>query len=94
MAFEMKVLDKIRCPRCNAMAELRIDQRKPNGNWIFVYIVCSTCRLNRYSHVTTRKAVKLQARINKLRRKAPKSRLLDDKLSKLEEMKKGAERSF
>lgn len=93
MAFEIKVLDKIRCPRCNAKAELRIDQRKPNGNWIFVYIVCSTCRLNRYSHVTTRKAVLLQVRINKLKNSGKKSKLLDDRIAKLEEMKRGAERS-
>jgi hypothetical protein len=94
MAFEMKVLDKIRCPRCNAKAELRIDQKEPKGNWVFVFIVCHTCKLNKYSHSTTRKAVYFQSRINRLKKNAPESRMLTDKLKKLEELKRGAERSF
>lgn len=94
MAFELKVLDKISCPRCNGKAELRIDQKQPNGNWVFVYIVCPICKLNKYSHSTTRKAVYIQSRINKLRRNTPKSRMLDDRISKLEKMKAKAESEF
>lgn len=94
MAFEIKVLGKIRCPRCNAMAELRIDQKPPKNNWIFVYVVCSTCRLIRYSHVTTRKSVKLQSKINKLKKNVPRSKALDARITKLEEIKRGAENNF
>lgn len=94
MAFETKILGKISCPRCNAKAELRIDEKPSKNNWIFVYIVCSTCRLKKYSHSTTRKAVYLQSRINKLRKNTPKSRVWNDKIDKLEELKRGAERSF
>ena len=94
MAFEKKILDTIRCPRCNATAELRLDQKPPKDNWVFVYIVCPTCRLNRYSHVTTRKAVLLQGRINKLKNSGKKGRFISDRISKLEEMKRGAERSI
>lgn len=94
MAFELKVLDKISCPRCNGKAELRIDQKKPNGNWVFVYIVCPICKLNRYTYSTTRKAIYLQSRINKLKNNAPKSRILNDRIAKLEEMKRRAESQF
>lgn len=90
----MKILEKIHCPRCNAIAELRVDQKSPKNNWVFVYIVCSTCKLVKYSHSTTRKAVYLQSRINKLRKNTHRSRVLNDRISKLEEMKRGAERSF
>lgn len=94
MAFELKVLDKISCPRCNGKAELRIDQKEPMGNWVFVYIVCPICKLNRYSHSTTRKAIYIQGRIDKLKKNAPKSRMLNDRISKLEELKRRAEINF
>lgn len=94
MAFEMKILGEIHCPRCNAIAELRIDQKPPKNNWVFVYIVCSTCRLNKYSHTTTRKAVKIESQIKRLKKKSLVSPSISDKIKKLEELKRGAERSF
>ena len=67
MAFELKVLEKVSCPRCNGKAELRIDQKKNDTRFILVYTVCNVCKLNRYSHTTTRKEIKTQREINKLK---------------------------
>lgn len=94
MPFQIKVLDTISCPRCNGKAELRIDEKDPVKNWVFVYIVCPICKLHKYSYSTTRKAIYLQARINKLKKNAPKSRMLDARISKLEDMKRRAESDF
>lgn len=93
MPFEIKILDKIHCPRCNGMAELRIDQRKTDNEWVLVYIVCPICRLNRYSYTTTLKATKIHAKIKNLKSKrlTPKR---DRLIKKLEELKLQAERKF
>jgi uncharacterized protein YbaR (Trm112 family) len=93
MAFELKILDIISCPRCNATAELRIDQKKTNSKYVLVYMVCSTCRLNRYSHTTTPKAVKIRGQIKRLKSKQG-NRKVHDKISELERLEKAAEREF
>jgi transcription elongation factor Elf1 len=66
MAFEKKVLDNITCPRCNAVAELRIDIKEPSGKMIFVYISCKVCRLVRFHSTTTKKAMKYDKIIKKM----------------------------
>ena len=101
MAFELKVLDKISCPRCNGKAELRLDQQKRGNKFVLVYIVCDICKLNRYSHTTTPKAVKLHQRIKKVnakRSRVSRNSSLDAALARqvelLEELKAQAEREF
>lgn len=101
MAFELKVLDIIHCPRCNGKAELRLDQQKRSEKFTLVYIVCDICKLNRYSHTTTPKAVKIHQRIKKLNAKRSRvsrntslDNALDAQIRELEGMKAKAERSF
>lgn len=100
MPFELKVLGKINCPRCNAVAEQRVDKHKNDYKLVLVYIVCPTCRLEKYSYTTTRKAILIQQRINQLSRRnnnLPKSRVFrkrNDIIKKLEEEKLRAERDF
>jgi len=94
MAFETKILDTIHCPRCNGMAELRIDQKESPRKWVLVYLVCPICKLNRYSHTTTRKAVKIHSQIKRLKKKSVVGRRVQESIRKLEEMKIKAERDF
>lgn len=100
MPFDLKILETRNCPRCNAIAHLRVDKHKNNYKLVLVYIVCPTCRLEKYSHTTTRKAIQIQQRINQLRRrndKLPRSRVFrkrNDIIQKLEEEKLNAERDF
>jgi len=75
MAFQMKILDKINCPRCNAIASLRLDQKHPKNDWIFIYIVCPTCKLSKYSHTIDKKELNL----HKKRKKIEKSGISEDK---------------
>ena len=70
MAFEKKILERIHCPRCNAKAELRMDVKKTDTKWVLVYVVCETCKLNRYMYTTTRKTVKQKLRVAKLKEAA------------------------
>jgi len=70
MPFELRILEKIHCPRCNGIAEYRIDHGKKDKNFVTVYIVCPVCRLNRYSHTATFKEIKLTRKIEKLEKRA------------------------
>ena len=93
MAFERKIIEKVSCPRCNAWAELRIDQKKTDNKWILVYVVCETCKLNRYQYTITRKALKQKLRIAKLKNAAIKnpkrSRVLREHIEKIEKQSSG-----
>lgn len=86
MPFELKILDNIHCPRCNGKAELRIDQHKSDSKIVLVYVVCPICRLNRYSHTTTRKAIKIHSKIKKLKKKSVLSPAATQHLKQLEKM--------
>lgn len=57
MPFVRLVIEELHCPRCNAIAQRRIVAE--HGNDCIVYIVCSKCKLNQYSGITTRKAITL-----------------------------------
>lgn len=83
MPFEIKILDKIHCPRCNGMAEQRVDIKKPTHDIVPVYIVCPICRLNRYSHTTTMVDVKKHARLKRLKSK-PRTKKRDKLIKALE----------
>lgn len=93
MAFEIKVIGRQHCPRCNGIAELRIDQREPVRKLVLVYIVCPVCKLKRYSHTTTRKDVILKSRIKRLKGKdvnnLSKKRKINAKIKKLENLSGG-----
>jgi len=69
MAYERKIYEKTSCPRCSySQAELRLDIVKPISGRYLVYFVCPMCRLTQYRFSTTKKAVRLQSRIEKLKR--------------------------
>jgi uncharacterized protein YbaR (Trm112 family) len=96
MAFELRILDTISCPRCNATAELRIDEKKTNSKYVLVHIVCQTCRLRKYSHTTTHKAVRIHQQIRKLKSRSmfQGRRNLARRIEKLEMLEQQAEREF
>lgn len=69
MAYERKIYYKTNCPRCSySQAELRLDVKKVEGERELVYLVCPMCKLSMYQFSTTKKAVKLQSRIEKLKK--------------------------
>ena len=69
MAYERKIYEKTDCPRCSySKAELRLDIVKPIEKRYLVYFVCPMCRLTQYRFSTTKQAIKLQSRIEKLKR--------------------------
>ena len=64
MTFVRLVVSELHCPRCNAWAQLRIEEER---NTICVlYIVCSKCKLRKYFGITTRRAVTLTMKRQKL----------------------------
>lgn len=64
MAFEQKVLREVHCPRCNAIAQERLEDQ---GNFVIIILRCEKCKLQRNVGLTTRKALKLRKRQQKLR---------------------------
>lgn len=64
MTFVRLVIKELNCPRCNAIAQLRIEEER--GDACVVYIVCSKCKLREYKYLTTRKAVSLMGKQEKL----------------------------
>jgi len=69
MSFEKKIVGNINCPRCNAIAELRIDVYKPKSETVLVYVVCDKCKLKRFHHRTTKKVIRLQTKLAKAKKK-------------------------
>ena len=97
MAFELKVIEKTTCPRCNALAQIRIDVRESESNIVLAYVVCKHCRLKRYLYTTTPKAIKYIKNINRLERNLsnlPENDPIRSKLiAKINYMKKLKERA-
>lgn len=96
MPFIRKVLREISCPRCNAIAQERLEDRH-ESDIIIIQLWCDKCKLKRNLGITTRKALKLKKRQQKLREslnraKSPHTRsritkeivLLDEKIRKAE----------
>jgi len=65
MAFEQKILNEINCPRCNAIAQERLEDR--TEGYAIIILWCEKCRLRRNLGVTTRKALRLRKRQKRLR---------------------------
>lgn len=57
MPFVRKILRTLNCPRCNAIAQLRV--MREVGESCILYVVCDKCKLEQYFGITTRKAVSL-----------------------------------
>lgn len=64
MAFKQVVLKEVNCPRCNAIAQERLQDQ---ADRVLVYLCCEKCRLKKHLRLTTRKALKLEKRRQSLR---------------------------
>lgn len=90
MPHKLKVIGKVDCPRCNALAELRPENRQFD---IFVlYLVCPKCRLKKTIGVSTWEVYKneqLMAKLQYWLEKTDDEQLkasLEAKIQKLEEI--------
>lgn len=62
MAFTKYILqDKVACPRCNADSQIRVEDK---DDFCIVFHSCSMCRYKRSLKITTRRALKLQKRLD------------------------------
>ena len=54
-----KILREINCPRCNAEAQERLEDK---DKFVLIYFWCDKCKLKRNMGLTTRRALKLKKR--------------------------------
>ena len=59
MTFIQKILREVHCPRCNAIAQERIEDRDA---FAIIILWCDKCKLRKHLGVTTRRALKLRKR--------------------------------
>ncbi len=71
MAFIQKILREVSCPRCNAIAQERLEDR---DRFVIIILWCDKCKLKRNLGLTTRKALRLKKRQQKLRELANQTR--------------------
>jgi len=64
MTFIQRILREVNCPRCNAIAQERLEDRE---NATIIILWCDKCKLKRNLGITTRKALKLKKRQQRLR---------------------------
>lgn len=57
--FIQKILRETICPRCNAIAQERLEDK---DKFVLIYFWCDKCKLKRNIGLTTRKALKLKKR--------------------------------
>lgn len=62
--FIQKILREVHCPRCNAIAQERLEDK---GKFVLIYLWCNKCKLKRNMGLTTRRALKLKKRRSELR---------------------------
>lgn len=55
MTFQRNIVKELHCPRCNAIAQLRITDEHDDS--CICYIVCSKCKLRKYYGVLSKKTV-------------------------------------
>jgi hypothetical protein len=66
VSFIQKILREVHCPRCNAIAQERLEDRDKT---VIIVLWCNKCKLKKNLGITTRKALKLRKRHNALREK-------------------------
>jgi transposase-like protein len=94
MTFIQKILKEVHCPRCNAIAQERLEDREES---VIIILWCDKCKLKRNLGITTRRALKLKKRQEKLKRlvsqeRSPRTRarvlrqiaLLDEEIRRAE----------
>jgi len=99
--MEKVIIEKINCPRCNAIAEIRTDIQKPRSKLILAYLVCDKCRLTKYQYTTTKKALmytkkifNTEKQLQNLPENSPSRRKLCDKIEYMKKLKARAEIDF
>lgn len=65
MGFDRKILHEELCPRCNAVAQVRVTER---ANVLVVNLECPKCRLRENRGLTTKEGVNLMVMEEKLTR--------------------------
>src|SRR3970040_3104392 len=94
MPFIQKILREVSCPRCNAIAQERLEDRE---SATVIILWCDKCKLKRNLGITTREALKLKKRQQRLRESLSQARnqrtrrLLEIRLKHLEQEINGAE---
>lgn len=73
MPFVQKILQESPCPRCNATAQERLEDRE---TFVIIYLSCPKCHLEKNLGLTTRKALRLRKRQAKLRKLADQAKSL------------------
>jgi len=63
MTFIQKILREVHCPRCNAIAQERLEDRDKT---VIIILWCDKCKLRKVLGYTTRKALKLRKRQQRL----------------------------
>jgi hypothetical protein len=71
MPFVQKILRERSCPRCNAIAQERLEDRDKS---VIIILWCDKCKLKRNLGITTRRALKLKKRQKKLRESLSQAR--------------------
>jgi len=59
-----RILREVTCPRCNAIAQERLEDK---DKFVLIYLWCDKCKLTRNMGLTTRKALRLKKRQTRLR---------------------------
>jgi hypothetical protein len=86
MPFEQFILEKnIPCPRCNADSQKRVEEK---DNILIIVHICPMCRYRKSLGVTTRKALKLEAKKKKYIELLNKTRKIEENYKILARIKK------
>lgn len=95
MAFKRKIISKLDCPRCNAVAELRPEE--DHREMFPVYIKCPKCKYIHFVGLSSWKILKHKDTIEKLQLLLEKTQnevvkaSIKAKIEKLEEVNKKKE---
>lgn len=86
MIGQRLILRELHCPRCNAIAQLRVEEEREVA--CIVYIVCRKCKLTKYYGITTRKAINLMSKEEKLVEMLSRSKSKSEQQRLLAKLKK------
>jgi hypothetical protein len=63
MTFLQYVLEELPCPRCNADSQVRVEDKE---DFCIIVHICPMCRYRKSLRITTRRALELEKREQKL----------------------------
>lgn len=86
MPFIQYILkDKVPCPRCNADSQIRIEDKE---DFCIIVHICKYCKLRKSLRITTRRALELEKREQKLLEKLNSSDKIEKNYKILARLKK------